>query len=202
MSDSLHTIIYATVLGTVSAALLAGVAAFTKPYREANKKAEEMRSVLGVLGIAAPDGASSAELVAIVDANIKEVKGKEPKTFEYRPDGAAEVEAVAVAFAGPGLWGPVKGYLALEKDRQTIRGIVFHEHEETPGLGGEIEKAPFRDQFKGKSIGKLGIRIVRGGANGPNEVDAITGATMTCDKVQIMLDKVIRQLAEESADGQ
>jgi Na+-transporting NADH:ubiquinone oxidoreductase subunit C len=109
---------------------------------------------------------------------------------------------VAVPFAGQGLWGPIKGFLALKPDLKTIHGVTFHEQEETPGLGGEIGADWFRDQFKGKSIedaqGKRGIRIRRGGgATGPNEVDAITGATMTSERVEEMLNAAVARIAGE-----
>jgi Na+-transporting NADH:ubiquinone oxidoreductase subunit C len=109
---------------------------------------------------------------------------------------------VAVPFAGDGLWGPIRGFLALEADRRTIRGIAFHEQEETPGLGGEIAGEAFRAQFRGKRIvaadGTPGIVIRRGkGAQAVNEVDGITGATMTCEKVQAMLNRLIARIAKE-----
>ena len=112
---------------------------------------------------------------------------------------------MVAGFEGPGLWGPIKGFLALESDMKTIRGLTFYEQEETPGLGGEIVADWFREQFAGKTIvdaqGKAGIEI-GGSKSGPNHVDGITGATMTCDKVEAMLNKLVKTLVEESgSDG-
>ena len=127
---------------------------------------------------------------------VKAASSGRPEVPTYR--------AVAVPFAGPGLWGPVEGFLALESDMRTIRGITFHKQEETPGLGGEIASASFTRQFEGKSIvdesGRPGIRILRAGAappesKGANEVDGITGATTTCEKVQAMLNEIIARIA-------
>ena len=123
------------------------------------------------------------------------------KSYVFANEG--EVQAVAFPFAGPGLWGPIKGFLALEADLRIIRSIAFHEQEETPGLGGEIGADWFKRQFEGKSIlssdGVPGIKITRGdGASEPNEVDGITGATMTCDKVEEMLNQAIAKIAKES----
>ncbi len=114
------------------------------------------------------------------------------------------MRAMAVPFAGQGLWGPIRGFLALDPDMKTVRGITFYEQEETPGLGGEIASSWFREQFKGKSIasseGKPGIHIRRGGgASGANEVDAITGATMTCNKLEAIINAVIGQIIEGRA---
>ena len=201
MKDSLYTIIYSTVLAVVCAVLLTGAAKFAEPYKRSNAEAEKIRSILDVLEAAFPQEASAQELVEISKEKIRQEKRGQLDVYLYVPSGGqGEVAAVAVEFSGPGLWGPIKGFLAMEPDMKTIRGIVFHEQEETPGLGGDIVTDGFRGQFKGKTIadaaGSPGIRIVQTGASAANEVDAISGATITCDKVEEMLNKVIEQVAK------
>ncbi len=86
---------------------------------------------------------------------------------------------------GAGLWGPVWGYLAIDKDYKTIVGAYFDHASETPGLGGKIKDDPaFRAQFAGKCVDfsdAAPFAIVKGGApeGKQNAIDAITGATMT-----------------------
>ena len=88
---------------------------------------------------------------------------------------------------GAGLWGPVWGYVALQQDLHTIVGAYFDHESETPGLGGKIKDDPsFRAEFEGKSIDytdEKPFRIVKGGApeGQANAIDAISGATMTCN---------------------
>ena len=200
MKDSLHTLLYAVVLGLICATALTSVNHLTAGRKQANAKAEEIRNILGVLGIRFDSGASSEELVKIFAENIHVENQGGLVTYTYRSsEGNSNVQAVA--FAGPGLWGSIKGFLALDVDKEIIVGITFYEQEETPGLGGEISSQSFRRQFEGKTIrdiaGKPGIRIRRDGAIGFNEVDAITGATMTCDKVETMLNVVIRRIVQE-----
>ena len=202
MKDSLRTIIFATILGVVCSLLLTGAAWVTDPYKKSNAAAEKMRSVLGVLEAPFPTKASSQELVKIFEETVEEKQQGSLTMYVYSPaEDKGEIQAVAVGFAGPGLWGPIKGFLSLERDMKTIRGVVFYEQEETPGLGGDIVSAGFRNQFRGKSIesdgGDYGIRIVRTGASADNEVDAISGATITCDKVEAMLNAVIEQIVKE-----
>jgi Na+-transporting NADH:ubiquinone oxidoreductase subunit C len=101
-----------------------------------------------------------------------------------------------------GLWGPIKGVLALEPDLRTIKAISFYQQEETPGLGGEIGADWFRRQFQNKRIvsaeGKAGFRVLKpGSASGPAEVDGISGATMTSQRVGLMLDNLAKLIAEE-----
>ena len=141
----------------------------------------------------------------IFEANVRQEKRGDLELYKYVPDkDSNSVETVAVAFEGPGLWGPIKGLLAL--DNKTIRGLTFYEQEETPGLGGEIASNWFRKQFEGKQIvdatGKAGI-IIKGGSgeNAINEVDAISGATMTCNKVQAILNSVIKDIVKENKEN-
>lgn len=209
MKESLHTLAYAGILGIVCALLLTGAGWFAAPYRHANEEADRVRNILGVLGVPFQEGAPSQELVAAYGLNVNEEERGELTLYFYA-DREAEggFRAVAAPFAGQGLWGPIRGFLALEPDMRTIRAVTFYDQEETPGLGGEIGSAWFQDQFKGKSIedaeGNPGLRIVGGGgASAQNEVDAITGATMTCGKVEEMLNATIALIGEETgADGQ
>ncbi len=101
--------------------------------------------------------------------------------------------ALCIPLAGKGLWGSIHGFMALEKDLNTIKGITFYSHSETPGLGAEIEEKWFLDGFKGKKIfnekGELiSVSIVKGKVMNPDidkhRVDGISGATLTSSAVQ------------------
>jgi len=201
VKDNVYTICYAGVLGTVCALLLTAVASFTAPYKEANADAQRNRNILNVLQVPYPTEASSQQLVKIFEDNVRLEQLGKLKLYRYIPPKDSDNdETVAVGFEGPGLWGPVKGFLALGQDMKTIRDITFYEHEETPGLGGEIASDWFREQFVGKSIvdqaGSPGIIISSGEPEAPNRVDAISGATMTCEKVQAMLNETIKSIVE------
>jgi len=197
MKDSLYTVFYATVLGCVCAFLLWGAGEATAKKIAFNREAEEVFNILKVLGAPVDEDTPAERLLEIFEESV-EVRG-ERKQYVYATDGT--VDAVAIPVAGQGLWGPIKGFLSLEADMKTIRGVTFHEQEETPGLGGEIGAAWFTDQFKGKTIvldGHVGIDIVRGGGElAANEVDDISGATMTCNAVKALLNAAIERFVEE-----
>lgn len=202
MKNNVYTLFYAGVLGTVCSLLLTAVASFTAPYQQANAEAEKNRNILGVLQVPYPAESSSQELVKIFEDNVLLEKKGALTMYRYvPPKDSGNEETVAVGFEGPGLWAQVKGFLALDKDMRTIRGVTFYEQEETPGLGGEIAAGWFREQFVGKSIidqaGNPGIIISSSEGTAPNKVDAISGATMTCDKVQAMLNEAISSIVEE-----
>jgi len=206
VKGNLYTIFFAAVLGTVCALLLTAAGEFTKPYKQINEDAEKMTNILQVLNVPAEENASAKELVKIFNKNITENQIGEIKVYYYTPNALGKPKAAAFLFEGPGLWGPIKGFLALENDMKTIKAITFHEQEETPGLGGEIATDTFKNQFVGKLIissnGTAGIAIKKPGAElSQNEVDGITGATMTCDKVQEMLNKLIEKIVSEHKDG-
>jgi Na+-transporting NADH:ubiquinone oxidoreductase subunit C len=205
VKGSVYTLVYAAVLGTVCAAVLTFAATFTAPYQEANRKAEEALNILLALNVPGAAEATAEEVLTLRDDNVqeKEVERGEMKimTYVYSPGGAgAAPESVAIRFAGAGLWGPIKGFLAMDPGMTRILAITFYEQEETPGLGGEITKDWFLARFKGLSLrdtdGKVGI-IIGAGEASPNRVDGISGATMTCDKVEEMLNEAITSIVKE-----
>jgi Na+-transporting NADH:ubiquinone oxidoreductase subunit C len=200
---SLYAVAYAAALGITCALALTAVDGWTAPRKAANARAEKIRNILSVLGVPFEAEASADELVMVYEANAQmEERGTlELHSYRHPEDGLLR----AVRFEGPGLWGPVEGFLCLREDMTTIHAVTFSRHEETPGLGGEISSDAFRGQFRGISVlderGERGIRIVGDGADGPNEVDAISGATMTSDKVEEMLNRVIERIGVDESPG-
>ena len=199
MNTDLRTIIFAAILGLACSVVLVGVTRFTAPYREANAKAEEVRNLLSALNVAADLESDAEALTDIYNRDVRIREEGDLTYYDYVPGGTGAAVAVGVFFTGMGLWGPIGGVLALEPNLRTIRGIRFYQQEETPGLGGEIGAAWFRDQFVGKQIvsstGQPGFKILKpGSAADDNAVDGISGATMTSDKVQAILDALAKRL--------
>jgi len=201
MNDSVYTVVFSVVLGTVCALILTAVGQYTQPYREANAEAELKKNILAVLDIDAGEKPTPAKLIKLYEDKVKIEENGAGARYLRMENG--KVLTVAVPFSGPGLWGPVYGYLAVDGQMKAIKGITFYKHEETPGLGGEIDTDWFRNQFKGKSTtrpdGSYGITVCVGGkrASGNNQVDGITGATLTSEKVQAMLVKVMKTFRKE-----
>ncbi len=199
MKTSLYTVLYAVCLGAVCAGILTGTRQVTRDRIAANERADKVKSILEVLEVPGRETAGAQELLDVFGRTVREGALEDLAFHVYVKDGAAAT--VAFAFKGQGVWGPIEGSLALEPDLLTVRGVTFTKQTETPGLGGEIEKEWFRNQFRGKSIrgkdARPGIPIRKGGASGPHEVDAITSATMTCDKVEDMLTAVMKRILDE-----
>ena len=108
-----------------------------------------------------------------------------------------ETDSFILPVFGNGLWDNISGYIALEKDMATLRGAVFDHEGETPGLGARITTVDVQERFKGKKIyddtGSLvGVSMVKGETGDPsiygdNEVDGMSGATLTAIGVNNML---------------
>lgn len=191
MKDSLYTLFYSALLGTLCAVLLTATSLQCKPLQEANERAEVFRNKLVVLGIEFDKKDNAETIETLYGDNVLEEETEGLQMFRYPKEGAAK--SVGVPIEGPGLWGPVYGFISLESDLNTIQAISFYKQEETPGLGGEIGSAGFQKQFKGKTIN--GLHFVRNKkAENADEIDAITGATLTCDKVQKMIDDLAAKL--------
>jgi Na+-transporting NADH:ubiquinone oxidoreductase subunit C len=202
VKDSVYTICYAVVVGTLCAALLTGAAEFTAPYRAANQRADAMRNILAVLEVPIGPRMSAEELTQLYESRVRLETVGPLNVYRLLADASeAEAELVAVDVVGPGLWGPIRGFVSLESDWNTIRGVTFHDHQETPGLGAEISGEAFRSQFQGKQLlaqdGTPGLRVVSAGAQGPLEIDGISGATITCDRVGDLLRGLAEQIIAE-----
>lgn len=204
MKGKIYIIGYAVGIGFAAATVLSAVGAVTAPYIEANQKAEKVRNIMKVLGVDYDAGAAPEALVERFEEEVQEKEGDVLTYYTYSPeDFPDDQQRIAVKFAGAGMWGPIEGFLALEPDMQTIAAVSIYEQEETPGLGGEIGADWFQKQFEGKSIvdeagEKPGVRIVtEGKAEKLNEIDAITGATVTSDRLESMLNETIQGIQGE-----
>ena len=104
----------------------------------------------------------------------------------YNDDGT--LDAVTLPIVGTGLWSTLYGFLSLHSDYATVKRLVFYDHGETPGLGGEISNPAWDRKWEGKvAVDKEGepiIAVVKGTVNpdakgAASMVDGISGATLT-----------------------
>ena len=133
------------------------------------------------------------------DLDIAFIKSRPRHAVVYLMRDAGELRGIVLPVYGYGLWSTMYGYLALEADANTVIGLRFYEHGETPGLGAEIDDPDWQAQWRGKKIyGESGeplIEVVKGrvppeAAADPRavyQVDGITGATMTGSGVTNLL---------------
>ncbi|MDH4048094.1 MAG: Na(+)-translocating NADH-quinone reductase subunit C [Gammaproteobacteria bacterium] len=138
--------------------------------------------------------ASDAELgIAIpADLDIAAIRRRARYAPVYLVREGNEIEQIILPVYGSGLWSTMYGYLALENDARTVRGLRFYSHAETPGLGDQIDKPSWRSQWAGKKLfddsGEIRIEVIRGtvateapaaSADTAFQVDGLAGATLT-----------------------
>lgn len=101
---------------------------------------------------------------------------------------AGEIVRLVLPVHGSGLWDLMYGFLALDADGNTIRELIYYQHKETPGLGGEIQNPSWRAKWDGKKLynaGEVAIEVNKGDNSGDTyAVDALSGATLTSNGVQ------------------
>jgi Na+-transporting NADH:ubiquinone oxidoreductase subunit C len=97
------------------------------------------------------------------------------------------LDKVILPVRGYGLWSTLYGFIALESDINTVAGLGFYEHGETPGLGGEVDNPRWKSQWPGKQVyrdGEVEIALAKGSVDpssddAPWRVDGLSGATLT-----------------------
>lgn len=114
-------------------------------------------------------------------------------------DDPEKVDAYIFPMFGNGLWDWISGYMAIDNDLNTIRGIAFDHKQETPGLGARITSDQVQKRYIGKEVyneqGELvSVIMVKGEGNkelSKHEVDGLSGATMTAKGVNKMLEQYL-----------
>lgn len=139
-----------------------------------------------------------AENVNVLKNYKKEANQREYPVYEYRSGKDSNVvEAYILPLYGAGLWNAIYGYVALEKDLNTIKGVSFGHVQETPGLGARIDSKEIQERYQGKTIfdesGNLvSVIMVKGEKKDPSlygthEVDGMSGATLTAKGLNAMV---------------
>ena len=109
--------------------------------------------------------------------------------------GGGQIEKVILPIRGYGLWSTLRGYLAVENDGNTVAGLTYYEHLETPGLGGEGDNPKWKNLWPGKKLfdgeGNPAIDVLKGKVdqNTPSpehKIDGLAGATLTANGVENM----------------
>lgn len=213
-----YTILYIIILVIVVGVGLSFTAMSLRDKQQENVNADKMRQILAAALITPADGQvvsdfnkyvtkqevvnSKGEIIEgdAFNINVSE-EAKKPADKRQLPVYCVNTQAgekYVLPVYGAGLWGPIWGYVAFDRDGSTIYGAYFAHQGETPGLGAEIEKPFFSDQFKGKQMFKNGVflpvAVVKNGLKPTGDedyVDGISGGTITSKGVGAMLDNCL-----------
>lgn len=115
----------------------------------------------------------------------------------YLIDDGEGGEILVLPVSGYGLWSTLYGFLALESDLNTVVGLGFYEHAETPGLGGEVDNPSWKALWEDKKVyneeGEVALSVIKGKvgpqtSNPQFKIDGLSGATLTSRGVDNMIE--------------
>ena len=197
-NSNIYTIVYATIVVVIVAVMLALVSQVLSPRQEANRLLDQQKQIL----VALNQDYSACDPAALYAQTITDTTTLANGAQVYVAKLGEDTKYV-LKLHGAGLWGGIGGYLALDADKNTIYGVNFNHESETPGLGAEIITPAFRERFFGKHIRNaagevVSVAVLKAGkvADGQEQVDALSGATITCDGVSTMIATNLVEYAE------
>lgn len=224
--SNIYTFLYASVLVVIVGITLSAVYQVLSPLQKKNMADDTKRQILAAAMIVPQSGENISDLYDqhiktsyIINYKGEKIDSKE-SAFDVNVSQQVKIPAeqrllpvfecstnaglkYILPVYGAGLWGPIWGYIAFNDNGDTIYGAYFAHSGETPGLGAEIEKPAFRDQFEGKDIfssnGNFeGVKVVKNGHEPSSGayVHAISGGTITSTGVQKMLEDSLEPYTE------
>ena len=215
--SNVYTIVYIAVMVLVVGTALAFTAMSLKDKQIENANADKMSQILQSVHVVSDRSTVVADFQkyitsqTVVNSDGQTVEGTEAFSVDVAAEASKPVgerllpvyicqlpEAgtkYILPLSGMGLWGPIWGYVAFDADGSTIYGAFFDHQGETPGLGAEITKPAFSDQFNGKTVFKDGrflpVDVVKKGQKPDGDqdyVDGISGGTITSKGVASMIN--------------
>lgn len=184
----IYTVIFTFIVSFVFVTVLAFANDSTREQVQLNQELARQRAILNALGI--EYGGPEDVQTKFDDITVVNQDGTE--LYQAEKD---DYTAVAKEFSGSGLWGTIRGILAVQEDLDRTVGIEIIAHNETPGLGGRIDEPWFKEQLRDLQVVDGTIRVSGAGdgdydkENG--EIDGITGATRTSDSMDVILSNEI-----------
>jgi len=227
-NSNLYTFIYASILVILVALVLSFTAITLSPMQQRNIEVEKKQNILTSVSIESSfENAEELFSNYIKESFLVDVKGNKKSGDAFLTDLKKEMSKdledrnfpvyiaekdnkknIIISLLGKGLWGPLWGYISLEKDCNTIFGAVFDHKAETPGLGADINKEWFEKPFTGKKLfdkkgNFISITVYKGGKGAAkiagdleHGVDAISGGTITSKGLEDMVKDCMKNYEE------
>ena len=129
-----------------------------------------------------------AQSKALGEEDIAKISRRENQAFVYVVESDGKMDKMILPIHGYGLWSTLYGFMALESDLNTVAGLGFYEHGETPGLGGEVDNPRWKAIWPGKYVynetGEVVIEVLKGAVvkgrpEAAHQIDGLSGATLT-----------------------
>lgn len=165
--------------GLVSGVAIVGAYEYTRPIIAANDACALRRAVFEVV-----PGAERMQPIALTDAGAHAPAEGEPADVYAAYDAEGGFLGYAIPAEGPGFQDTIRLIYGYDPATRTIVGMSVLDSRETPGLGDKIYKDPaFDANFDALAVDPPIVCVKHGEKANPNEVDAITGATISSKAV-------------------
>lgn len=185
MNNVVKMIITLSVIGIVSGGLLSRIDNWADPLIAANQKKQTEEAIFKV----------QPEAKAYENMNIPGME-----LYKVKDAGSSDI-GYSLVYSGNGFQGKIRLMIGISSDLENITRMEVLEQVETPGLGTKVTEEPFTDQFK-----KLQTSPQIGWVKGvpptkPNEIQAITGATISSKAVVVIMNEGITKLRTLKKEG-
>lgn len=187
----IYPIVFMMLLAAILTLVLATLNQTTYGIIKEQEDLAIQKSILYTLDVSY---SSETELRQIIKQDLEEKSSGNYTYYEYKEQG--KVVKYAFPIQGKALWGTVDGFGATDVSLQTLIGVDFVKHSETPGLGGRISEDWYKDQFRQVDISGQSPYVIYKPASGGN-IDAITGATLTSNSVRDMVNQSIDEFKQK-----
>ena len=197
MREEIKTITFSLSICLICSILLSGLASGLKSIQTANQEFDVKRNIVKAFGIDISK-LSRIEIEDTYNSHISEEVVSTPSgdvpIYQWTETPDSMPTKCAFPISGKGLWSMMYGYLSIDSDLETVAGISFYKHGETPGLGAEIVKSWFSSQFSGKKLYADGkptdFRVLKpGSVLDQSSVDGISGSTITSKGVEALIKR-------------
>ncbi len=133
----------------------------------------------------AKDPSMSIKLTSAED--VAKISRREDYSLVYLIEKGGSIDKIILPIRGYGLWSTLYGFIALDGDADTVAGLGFYQHGETPGLGGEVDNPRWKASWPGKKVydhDRVALGLIKGRVNPDSknaqyEIDGLAGATLT-----------------------
>lgn len=193
-------ILFMVVLTLIYTTVLAGINAVTVDVIRLNERLSEQLSFLYVLD-KLPDNQEAEYVNELYQQYVREIQVNGETLYEGLDDNG-DVFAYIIPIRGGAVWGELRGIVAVSTDFETVVGIEFLSHSETPGLGGRIDELAFKEQFRGIDLdAETGDDYLVYRPNPGGQVDAISGATGTSNAVRSIFNREIQEFMSQTREA-
>jgi Na+-transporting NADH:ubiquinone oxidoreductase subunit C len=206
MKKRLFSIVYMFIITLIFTSIVTITRHFTHDLIELNEQAKMKGIILNVFGIAADRDLSPGDVVELFNSSVLSFELNNRTVYAAMETDGKSPKGYAFQISGPGFWGPIHAIAAVDATAKRMLGVRFYSHVETPGLGARISEQWFTQQFESLLIsesaknGKVFTLHRPGKAHGENQLNAITGATMTSQAVEAFLNRELLSFANNIRD--